>query len=219
MSKRKNPGKPGSAFKRCVKSVSERGGAVDPRAVCAAAGRKKYGKQQYQEMAEAGKRRKKRRGNPADEAADAYEQFHGRPSEETVTITKQVHFHGHLAAIGKLEALHIETRDGSRIKLKGFKGAILCQNEKGTQLFVEGGDQWIDTEAFGLSTPHEKQDLGCVHRIEYFTTKDHLGSEGGTAVYVHDFEKPYPHLVYDTENEQLEFVGGKYVILPEGIDH
>jgi hypothetical protein len=52
-----NPGPPGSAFRRCVKSVSARGGAYDPRAVCAAAGRRKYGAKRYREMAAAGRRR------------------------------------------------------------------------------------------------------------------------------------------------------------------
>ena len=60
--------------------------------------------------------------------------------------------------------------------------------------------------------------LGEVRAVEYFTTKDHLGSEGGTAIYRHKFEKPYPELQYDVRNEQLIFSGGKYVILPEGID-
>lgn len=52
-----NPGAPGSAFKRCVKGVSSRGGAYDPRAVCAAMGRRKYGAKKFQSMALAGKRR------------------------------------------------------------------------------------------------------------------------------------------------------------------
>jgi hypothetical protein len=41
-----NPAKLGSGgrFVKCVESVEARGGARDPRAVCAAAGRKKYGK-------------------------------------------------------------------------------------------------------------------------------------------------------------------------------
>ena len=58
--KGRNPGRPGQAFKRCVKAVTERGGAYDPRAVCAAAGRKKYGAKKFQAMALAGKKRKAR---------------------------------------------------------------------------------------------------------------------------------------------------------------
>jgi len=50
---------PQSRFAKCVKSVEKRGGAYDARAVCAAAGRKKYGKKKFQAMAAAGRRRKK----------------------------------------------------------------------------------------------------------------------------------------------------------------
>jgi hypothetical protein len=54
-SKAKNP----TAFDRCVESVTKKGTAVSPRGVCAAAGRKKYGKKKFQEMALAGKRAKR----------------------------------------------------------------------------------------------------------------------------------------------------------------
>ena len=50
-----------TAFERCVESVSKRGGAYDPKAVCAAAGRKKYGKKQFQAMAAAGRKRAAKR--------------------------------------------------------------------------------------------------------------------------------------------------------------
>ena len=60
----RNPGKPGAAFARCVTAVSAKGGAYDPRAVCAAAGRKKYGKAKFQRMAAAGKRRAARARKP-----------------------------------------------------------------------------------------------------------------------------------------------------------
>ena len=60
-----NPAKLGSGgrFAKCVKSVEARGGAYDPNAVCAAAGRKKYGAKKMASMARAGKKRatKKRR--------------------------------------------------------------------------------------------------------------------------------------------------------------
>lgn len=49
---RQNP----SRFEKCVKSVEARGGSYSPRGVCAAAGRKKYGKRKFQAMAEAGRK-------------------------------------------------------------------------------------------------------------------------------------------------------------------
>ena len=194
---KKNPGKPGSAFKRCVAAVSEKGGAGDPRAVCAAAGRKKYGAKKYAAMAQAGKKRAARgnpvpryqkRGrarNPADAAAEVYEEFHGRPSSEVVTVTEKIHYHKNLAALGELRTLIVQARDGERVTLTRFKRAILCTNEAKNQLFVRGGDQSVDLKVFEIRTSHEIETLGKVVELAYFTTKDHLGDEGGTAVYFH----------------------------------
>jgi hypothetical protein len=55
-----NPDKLGSGtrFARCVKAVAEKGGAYDPKAVCASAGRKKYGARKMASMAKAGRKRK-----------------------------------------------------------------------------------------------------------------------------------------------------------------
>jgi len=166
------------------------------------------------------------RGNPSAAAADVYEEFHGMPSTEIVEVTKRVHFHEHLAALGKLEAL-VVLRSGNEHRLVGFKGAKLCCNERKNQLFVEGGDQALDSKDFGFgrSWPHEKNTLGVVTRLEYFTTKKHLGSEGGTAIYFHLPAEPErgrsagtgPDLIYDAVNESLEFAGGTYEILAEGI--
>ena len=57
-----NPDKLGSGtrFARCVKAVAEKGGAYDPKAVCASAGRKKFGAKKMASMARAGKKRAKR---------------------------------------------------------------------------------------------------------------------------------------------------------------
>ncbi len=117
-------------------------------------------------------------------------------------------------------------RGGYEYPLRGFGGAKLCCNERKNQLFVEGGKQKIPASAFGYREwPHEKNTLGVVSRIEYFTTKKHLGSEGGTAIYFHEPGEPErgksagvgPDLIYDAVNEALEFSGGTYTILAEGI--
>jgi sulfur carrier protein ThiS len=158
--------------------------------------------------------------NPADTAAAKYEEFHGRPSEETVTVKREIHYHKHLASLGKLKKLVVVSREGYNVPIDRFKGAILCENEKGTQLYVEGGDQAVDLSQFGIDPDeaHEMEVLGDVIQVLYFTRKDHLGKEGGIANYDHKFEEPYPELQYDVRNEQLIFSGGRYVILPEGID-
>jgi sulfur carrier protein ThiS len=165
-------------------------------------------------------RARAQRGNPADAAAAKYEEFHGRPSEETVTVKREIHYHKHLASLGKLKKLVVVSREGYNVPIDRFKGAILCENEKGTQLYVEGGDQAVDLSQFGIDPDeaHEMEVLGDVIQVLYFTRKDHLGKEGGIANYDHKFEEPYPELQYDVRNEQLIFSGGRYVILPEGID-
>ena len=166
------------------------------------------------------------RRNPSAAAADVYEEFHGTPSTEIVEVTKRVHFHKHLAALGKLEALVVARSDGEH-RLVGFKAAKLCANERKNQLFVEGGDQSLESKDFGFREwPHEKNTLGVVTRLEYFTTKTHLGKEGGTAIYFHEPGKAErgqsagvgPDLIYDAVNECLEFSGGTYEIRAEGID-
>lgn len=269
MAKRKNPGK--GSFARCVESVSKRGGAYDPNAVCAAERRRTakgareleaasrrarnpkrnaptphgttykfypitlndYGyyivpkidkDTWFDTIPEAKKhidwweKRKRNKGkrNPAAEASEAYKGFHGREPDELVKVEETVHFHRHLAGAGELRKLEVHGR--YTVTLSGFQGAILAFNETRTQLFIKGGDQTVDLKQFGISTVHEIETLGEVHAVEYFTTKDHLGSEGGTAVYVHRFKKPYPILIYRTIDKKLEFSGGGYDVPDEGID-
>lgn len=203
-----------SKFDRCVKDVKKRGGAGNAYAVCTAAGA-----------------RKKRKGNPAQASADAYEDFHGRPPDETVEVKKRVHFHAHLAGAGELRKLKVKGIDGETHTITGFKGALLAFNEQRNQLFIEGGDQSINLADYGITEPHELETLGKVKTIDYFTRKDHLGSEGGEAVYTHGFRMTnengkhvvveiarYPDLIYRVRDEQLEFSGGSYIIRAEGID-
>lgn len=219
-----NPGK--GAFQRCVEAVSAKGSAYDPWAVCAAAGRKKYGTKKFAAMAKAG-RKKKRGRNPADEAAQMSERFHGRPVTEVLDVEEEVHYHEHLAELGELERLKVKALDGGIVTLTGFDGALLCSNEEGSQLYIRGGDQAVDLAEFAVQKPyHDKEDLGEVVKIWYFTTKEHLGSEGGTASYHHEFGEEdrergmrprRPRLEYSTRDQRLSFVGGAYTVEPEGI--
>ena len=174
--------------------------------------------------------RKKR--NPADAAAAVYEDFHGKRSSEIVTVKTKIHYHEHLAALGELEYIIVRPVDGrGLIRLKNFKGAILCTNEDLNQLFIEGGNQKVDPSAFGIRTAHETETLGQAVEVGYFTTKKHLGRDGGTAVYEHKFgttnkngkhisvklSRP-PDLIYRVRDELLEFSGGSYAVRAEGID-
>ncbi len=173
----------------------------------------------------------KGRGNPAAASAEVFEDFHGYAPKEVVTVTKKVHHHENLAGLGELIELHVLAVDGHGHTISRFKKAILCSNEDRSQLFIEGGDQRLDLANYGIRHPHEMETIGQVDRIVYFTTKTHLGDEGGTAAYVHKMRttnqngrhvtiKParYPDLIYDVRNEQLLFSGGSYEILREGIN-
>lgn len=239
---RKNPGGPG-AFERCVKAVAARGGSYSPRGVCATAGRKKYGAKKFAKMAAAGKARAKRanparRKNPEAAAASRYEYFHGKPAEEVFEITTPKHEHSVLSGIGKLKKLVILAIDGkTQVELHGFKGALLAQDENGKQLFIEGGDQSVNLEDFGLSRrhAHEQEILGAVTDIVYFTEKRHLAPEdGGVANYAHPFGQKrvrdnngdrhipiigarLPIAIYDVRNKLILFAGGTYDLPEVGI--
>jgi hypothetical protein len=205
--RKKNPAK----FDRCVKEVQVRGGAANAYAVCTAAGTRKR--------------------NPAAASADAFEEFHGYAPSEVITVTKRIHYHQHLAAAGKLTHLDVWGVDGQGHHINGFRGAFLAFNEARNQLFVEGGDQSVNLEDFGIRQAHEWETLGSLTDIGYHTNKTHLGDEGGEATYVHKFRSTneggkhvvvkiarYPDLIYDVRNEQLLFSGGSYEILREGIN-
>jgi hypothetical protein len=171
----------------------------------------------------------KRKRNPASAAAEVYEEFHGTPSTSVLEVRDRVHTHEHLAELGKLELLVVNGIDGYEHRISGFKGARLCSSETKDQLFIRGGDQKVDLGDYGIKPPHEIETLGQVTEIQYFTTKTHLGSEGGTAIYFHKAGTTSsngrhkkvgygPDLIYRVRDKALEFSGGTYEIRAEGID-
>jgi hypothetical protein len=194
-----------------------------------------------------GKRKNRGRRNPLDGALATYEGFHGRPSEEIVEVTTELHEHSHLAGLGDLVKLVIVTDNGAKVIIQKFEDgrgnpAILCMNERPKngeykpQLFIEGGDQSVRLSDFGIFEPyHEIEVLGRCRNVYYYTRKDHLGSDGGTATYNHKFggmrevkgrggkvrrkRSPLPTVLYDTRNRLLSFAGGGYTIPDEGIDN
>jgi hypothetical protein len=174
------------------------------------------------------------RKNPDEAAAERYEYFHGRPPQKDFTFKTTIHRHGVLSGIGDLKELLILAITGDRkVKLEGFKGAILSETEKGTQLYIKGGDQSVNLKDFGITNAHELEILGALLNVVYFTTKTHLRPEdGGTANYDHKFggegrTKKYvfgkkgarlPMVGYDVRNKLLSIQGGTYRIVAEGID-
>ncbi len=88
-----------------------------------------------------------------------------------------------------------------------------------------------ELKRFGITQVHELETIGRLTGIEYDTEKDHLGDEGGRAIYSHTFRMTnengrhvvvkiarYPDLIYRVLDEQFEFSGGSYTIRAEGID-
>lgn len=134
-------------------------------------------------------RKKSGRSNPGYEAvAEEYAGFHGRPSDEQVIVRTPIEFDLNLWGLGELVKLVMKTEDGrAHVTLKNFGGTILASNKKRNQLFIEGGDQSVDLAQFGIADPHETEVLGKVHRVYYYTVKDHLGDDGGEAIYNHRF--------------------------------
>jgi hypothetical protein len=226
------------AFKRCVLAVAARGSAKSPAGVCATAGRKKYGKKQFQKMAAAGKARARKNPGDIEGNARVYEDFHGRPPDEVIEVVEQLHEHSALSGIGKLVALTIAAVDGKTIvEIGDFGGALLAQDKGRTQLFVRGGNQAVNVKDFGIDPKrkHEQEILGAALEISYETRKDHLGKAGGAgerAIHVHEFSdleaiaksdprrskgSRLPIVLYDTRNKKLAFAGGGYDLPDVGI--
>jgi hypothetical protein len=222
------------AFERCVKAVGKKAGIKSPGAVCAAAERKAglMNPRKKKAKRNPGKKRK----NPIDTAAAKYEEFHGRQADDILEVTETLHEHSVLSGIGTLHFLTIAAVDGSGvIKLQGFKGARLAQDEEGQQLYIVGGDQSVDPRAFGIRRLHELEVLGAGLEVAYITRKDHLGKSGGEgerAIHVHDFGSKrqietndersqkgsrLPIIMYDVRNEKLMFAGGGYDLPEVGI--
>lgn len=168
-----------------------------------------------------GRKARKNPANPEEQAKDFYQGFHGEPSVNAVSIVTPIHYHKYTGGIGELRKLRIKSANGKwKVTVRFLKPyPILSANEKRTQLFIDGGDQSVNLADFGIKTPHEKEVLGLVADVWYFTTKKHLRPEdGGTAVYHHKFGKIKPTMIYDEPNQLLEFAGGGYTIPDEGID-
>lgn len=214
------------------------------------------------------KKNPRKRRNPEAGAVAMREAFTGLPSDKTVTVARDVHVHGHLAALGPLVELRgktvkgenfqiefaratnprrnakdIVTKTGKKTKgwlsrrakaiagmTKGFANTwinprkanssgpvLLCCNEAGTHLFIEGGDQAINLGSVGLNELAKKEQatIGDVWYIVYHARKKFDGEEEEYD-YEHKFSEdsdgPRPTLRYDVKNKHLYLDGGVYHI-------
>ena len=176
-----------------------------------------------------------RRKRNSQSASDGmYESFHGRPSSQDVIIKREIHEHEHLAGLGDLVEVWIETPTGliAQIEFPERDRPILSTSEDGTQLFIEGGDQTVDLKALGMAGKEWVKDrmvLGCFarpegkrkHNISYFTQKDFDDFED--IIYEHDLgeanegqpktaRREAPYLEYEPRNALLYITGGQYRI-------
>jgi hypothetical protein len=164
--------------------------------------------------------------NPEPAAAALYETFHGSPSTETLEITQDIHYHGHLTVLGDLVELKVNTFTGKQATISFSaddpEGSTkLCSNESGTQLYIEGGDQSLDLTGLGFNKAQSSKDhvaVGVLFELTYrakkqfqkFKLTDYyhgLGEETG-------YE---PILNFDTMNQSMTVSGGEYQVKAEGI--
>jgi len=158
------------------------------------------------------------RRNSVEGAAELSEVFHGRPAKQVTEYLEELSEHRNLADLGRLLTLHLKDRERTKISFE--PGVRLACNESGTQLYAVGGDQSVDLDQFPeLDQSKESVFLGPIHKIEYFTSKEHLGKADKTpGPYIHTFGEEggtLPLLCYDTRNGLLSFVGGSYHIDPD----
>lgn len=176
------------------------------------------------------RRKNKGRADSVPASQDFYQGFHGEPSKELVKVKTDLFYHSATGGIGELRKLKVKSENGKwKVTINFSKPyPILSAAENRRQLFIDGGDQSVSLRDFGIDREHEREVLGKVTDVYYFTTKKHLRPEdGGTAVFHHKFggkdpvtgkKSLLPVLIYDVPNQLLEFAGGGYTIPDEGID-
>jgi hypothetical protein len=164
------------------------------------------------------------KANPESPAQELFEQFHGRPSAETLEITTSRHEHAWLTGLGTLVELKVATvtqLDATISFAKDKTAPQLCSSEDGRQLYIEGGDQALDLKALKMAGDKWEKDsmvIGVLYELTYQTAKKFhkfkltdyfhkLGEESGVQ----------PTLLYDPTNRLLSVSGGQYQVKPEGI--
>ena len=131
---------------------------------------------------------KKKRGktNPDQEAADLYESFHGKPSEEEITVVDKIHRHAHLGALGALVCCKIDTPTGLAITITfDNPSPYLCSSEDGKQLYIKAGNQEVDLKALemdGKEWVKDRMILGCFSPARCPKCQEEVEKEGSDPV-------------------------------------
>jgi len=193
-------------------------------------------------VSESPRRGRGRRRNPegAQDADHLYEQFHGRPSTKTTEVHTKLKVRDRLSELGDLVELRVVTPTGKKATLIQDDSGVwypargkqpdyppvdrqtpmLSASPDRRQLYIEGGVQEVDLGLVGLSGDWKRDSmlLGVLTHVTYRTEKGFdkfqltdyyhkLGEETGDE----------PVLAYDSLNNLLSVVGGRYEVKPEGI--
>lgn len=78
---------------------------------------------------------KMHKGNPQPAADDMYAAFHGEPSDETIEIADEEHYHSHLAAFGELVELKVKLVNGGTAVI-GFETGASDEEENPKQKWL-----------------------------------------------------------------------------------
>lgn len=155
-------------------------------------------------------RQAEKRSNPKRPAASKtrkiYEKFSGKKAKRQTTLTAPAGTPSTVAKLGRLRL--IRTTDGRKWAFAGAKAPFLAADHKG-KLHVVGG-------AYRANPTGET--CGEIERIEYETSKPHLGQTQPT-IYFHDMGEETgerPTLKIDSEG-LIKIAGGAYRIEADGI--
>ncbi len=182
-----------------------------------------------------------RKRNPAGEAREVFELFHGVPSKEVIEYQTRFHIHENLAGLGQLTELVFFTPGAKpqmvTLTAEDLGDAMwLCCSEDRKQLYILG-ELEIDLEQLGYRDDVDVKDaveLGKLTNIVYRTQKtmhemkmleyDHaLGKrhtwqkQDGVGPEMNKAVAECPTLVYYPREGRLALVGGQYLVLEEGI--
>jgi hypothetical protein len=163
--------------------------------------------------------------NPESQSAAAlYEQFHGRPSSETLEYREEIEVPDELAGLGDLTEIKVATMSGLDVTLS-FEDdpPKLCSTPDGRQLHLLGGDQSIPLDKLKMDSEKWFKDsmvLGILREVVYRTRKSF--HKFVLTLYDHhmgEVTEVQPMLIYDTLNKTLSVSGGHYQVTAAGVEN
>ncbi|MCI0402694.1 MAG: hypothetical protein L0212_04130 [Acidobacteria bacterium] len=162
---------------------------------------------------------------PLSGAAQAYEDFHGRPPKEVLELQEACCAAGDYYTLGDLRGLWLTRRKGditkwgeADIRFADADGVKLAASPDSTQLYLIGGNQRLaadDLKQLGADLSKEFIPLGCVYAVSYATEKNFDGFR--RSQYVHEFGEEtgvVPAAFYCKTPGRIILVGGAYSIAP-----